>query len=179
MSSRLIILDRDGVINHDCDHYIKSADEWLPIESSILAIARLTQAGHKVAVATNQSGLSRGYFTAATLQTIHTKMLAIVSQSGGHISAIEFCPDHPDAAGPDRKPAPGMLLRLFDRFTVTAANTWFVGDSISDILCATNAGCKPALVLTGKGKTTLADANLDPDVPIYRDLSHFADLLLV
>ena len=175
MFKPLIILDRDGVINYDSDDYIKSADEWLPIQSSIEAIAKLTRAGYSIAVATNQSGLSRGYLSDATLKKIHAKMLLIVNQAGGHVDAIEYCPDHPDTAGPDRKPAPGMALRLLKRFKANPEQTWFVGDSLSDMGCAVNAGCKPVLVLTGNGKKTQLANEFDTAIPVFDNLLSFVD----
>ncbi|PCJ47654.1 MAG: D-glycero-beta-D-manno-heptose-1,7-bisphosphate 7-phosphatase [Gammaproteobacteria bacterium] len=178
MNKPLIILDRDGVINFDSDDYIKSVDEWRPINSSLTAIANLTRAGYLVAVATNQSGLSRGFFTPEVLADIHDKMTRLIQDRGGNLDAIEFCPDHPDQAGPDRKPAPGMLLRLIKQFDANASNTWFVGDTLSDINCAKNAGCKPALVLTGKGKSTLENPALDTDVPVFNNLLSFTEKTL-
>jgi D-glycero-D-manno-heptose 1,7-bisphosphate phosphatase len=178
MNKPLIILDRDGVINFDSDHYIKSEDEWLPIESSLTAIADLTKRGYNIAIATNQSGLARNYFTLDTLFAIHQKMLNIIEAKGGKISAIEYCPDHPELAGPDRKPAPGMLLRLLDTFQASPKETWFVGDSLSDINCAINAGCKPILVLTGKGIKTLSSSKFDSVVPVFDDLLSFTKSIL-
>lgn len=178
MKQPLIILDRDGVINYDSEHYIKNPDEWIPIESSLSAIARLTEAGYKIGVATNQSGISRQYFTESTLAQMHKKMLQLVQQKGGCIDAIEYCPDHPDNPGPDRKPAPGMALKLLKRFKAQPDQTWFVGDTISDINCAINAGCKPVLVLTGKGQKTLLSPGLDPAIPVFEDLNSFVEQLL-
>ena len=181
MNSPLIILDRDGVINFDSDDYIKSAEEWNAIESSLVAIAKLSNAGYKIGIATNQSGLARELFSYETLTKIHKKMTDTIEKNGGKISAIELCPDHPNHAGPNRKPAPGMALSLLKQFNATAKNTWFVGDSISDINCAVNSGCKPALVLTGKGKrTVLLDAfiNQSNPVPVYNDLLSFTNCLL-
>ena len=178
MSKPLIILDRDGVINFDSDHYIKSEEEWLAIESSLTAIANLTKSGYSVAVATNQSGLARNYFTLETLFAIHQKMLNSVEAKGGQISAIEYCPDHPDQAGPDRKPAPGMLIRLLAKFQANPKQTWFIGDTLTDIDCAINAGCKPALVLTGKGLKTLSSPSFDNTVPVFNDLLSFTKSIL-
>ena len=179
MSTKLIILDRDGVINHDSDDYIRSPGEWLPITGSAQAIAQLNQADFKVGVATNQSGLSRGFFDLTTLTAIHETMFEHLAIEGAHIDQLEFCPDHPDKPGPNRKPAPGMVLKLLADFDAVANATWFVGDSLSDIRCALNAGCKPALVRTGKGMTT---ANMSEfkklHVPVYDDLAHFVDELL-
>ena len=177
-SNKLIILDRDGVINLDSDNYIKSMDEWIAIESSLTAIARLNRAGFKVAVATNQSGISRGYFDLNTLTLMHKKMEMLLANVGGNIDALEFCPDHPDNAGPDRKPNPGMANKLLSLFNADPAQTWFVGDSISDVHCALNAGCRPALVLTGKGERTLLNPDLPKDVPIFSDLQAFVSELL-
>jgi len=178
MSSVLIILDRDGVINMDSDDYIKTPVEWVPIESSLSAIAKLTKAGFIIAVASNQSGIGRGFFNLDTLKQINDKMLKAVEDAGGLISEIEFCADHPDKAGPFRKPAPGMLNKLLKQFDAKPEETWFVGDSVSDIQCAKAAGCKPALVLTGKGVKTQQSLNIDKNVPIYKNLLSFVDELL-
>lgn len=178
MNKPLIILDRDGVINYDSDDYIKSADEWIPIESSIQAIAKLTKAGYSIAIASNQSGLSRGFFSEATLKKIHHKMTQTIQSQQGQINAIEYCPDHPSSAGPDRKPSPGMILRLLAQFNANAPKTWFVGDSISDIECAINANCKPALVLTGKGHKTLESPLFDKKLPVFNDLESFVEHIL-
>ena len=178
MTDKLIILDRDGVINFDSDDYIKSEEEWIPIESSLTAVAKLNQAGYKVAVATNQSGIARGYFDSVTLAMIHKKMELCLAGVGAHIDALEYCPDHPDNAGPNRKPNPGMLNRLINLFDATPEETWFVGDSISDIECAYNANCKPALVLSGKGERTLKNNKLPEDLNIFTNLNDFVDQLL-
>ena len=153
-------------------------DEWIPIESSLKAIAKLNRAGYKVGVATNQSGIARGYFDLATLTMIHKKMEMMLAQHGAQIHALEFCPDHPDNACPDRKPNPGMANKLLAQFDATPEDTWFVGDSLSDIQCAENAGCRPALVLTGKGERTQSNAKLSKDIPVFKDLAQFVELLL-
>jgi len=176
MSEKLIILDRDGVINHDSDDFIKNEDEWLPIASSLTAIAKLNHAGYKVAVASNQSGIGRGYFDLVTLTLIHKKMQLELAKVGAHIDALEFCPDHPDNPGPDRKPNIGMIFRLLNKFKVKACDTWFVGDSTSDIECANRSGCIAALVLTGKGKKT--KEQLGSNVATFDDLAQFVDHLL-
>ncbi len=177
-NNQLIILDRDGVINLDSDQYIKNPDEWLAIPSSLKAIARLNRAGYKVAVATNQSGISRGFFNTTTLAMMHKKMEMELAQVGAHIDALEYCPDHPDKAGPDRKPRPGMANRLIQLFSARPEETWFVGDSKSDIHCALNANCKPVLVLTGKGKRTRQNTELPEDLPVFDDLDSFVNHLL-
>lgn len=172
---KLVILDRDGVINLDSDEYIKNPDEWIPIKSSLRAIAGLNRAGYKVAVATNQSGISRGYFDTVTLMLMHKKMELELARVGGHIDAIEYCPDHPDQAGPDRKPNPGMAKRLLEKFNAVPEQTWFVGDSSSDLSCAESAGCKAALVLTGKGRKTLGNLESGQQIPVFNDLLDFVE----
>lgn len=178
LAHKLIILDRDGVINLDSNDYVKSPEEWIPIESSLRAIAKLNRAGYWVAVATNQSGIARGFFDKTTLALMHKKMELELAQVGGHIDAIEYCPDHPDNPTHNRKPNPGMLDKLVLQFSVDASDTWFVGDSRSDLECAVNAKCKPALVLTGKGKQTLSKGGLPEQVDKFENLEAFVDKLL-
>ena len=176
--NRLVILDRDGVINLDSDDYIKSEEEWIAIDSSLKAIAKLNRAGIKVGVATNQSGIARGYFDTTTLALMHKKMELCLARYGAHTDYLTFCPDHPDNPGPNRKPAPGMAIQLLEHFGAAAEETWFVGDSLSDIECALNAGCQPALVLTGKGAKTSKKAGLPNETPVFEDLASFVDHLL-
>lgn len=178
LKNKLVILDRDGVINLDSDDYIKSPEEWIAIQSSLRAIAKLNRAGLKVAVATNQSGISRGFFDNSTLAMMHKKMEMELAKVGAHIDALEFCPDHPNNPGPNRKPSTGMVDKLLRLFDVKASETWFVGDSLSDIKCAENSGCRPALVLTGKGQRTLASGIVDSKLPVFDDLLSFTENLI-
>ena len=174
---KLVILDRDGTINHDSDHYIKSLDEWRPIKGSIEAIARLTQAGYRVVVATNQSGIARGLFTTRTLFEMHDALQRAAVQAGGRVDAFFFCP-HADAAGCEcRKPKPGMLLEVARRFNVSLAETYMVGDSLKDVQAAVAAGARPVLVLTGKGAKTQAEGKLPPGTRVFADLAAFAEHL--
>ncbi|HEZ0822706.1 TPA: D-glycero-beta-D-manno-heptose 1,7-bisphosphate 7-phosphatase [Neisseria meningitidis] len=153
---KLIILDRDGVINQDRDDFVKSVDEWIPVEGSMDAVAFLTQAGYTVAVATNQSGIGRKYFTVQNLTEMHAKMHRLVRQAGGEINGIWFCP-HTNADNCNcRKPKPGMIEDIIGRFNAQASETWLVGDSLRDLQAIDAVGGKPALVLTGKGKKTLS-----------------------
>jgi D-glycero-D-manno-heptose 1,7-bisphosphate phosphatase len=171
---KLVILDRDGTINEDSDDYIKSPAEWRPIPGSLEAIARLTQAGYRVVVATNQSGIGRGLFDAATLNAIHETLQRAVQQAGGRIDAIFFCP-HADAAGCEcRKPKPGMLLEIGRRLNVPLAGVPMVGDALRDLQAAAAAGARPVLVLTGKGRKTQAAGGLPPGTETYPDLAAFA-----
>ncbi|WP_036496080.1 D-glycero-beta-D-manno-heptose 1,7-bisphosphate 7-phosphatase [Neisseria sp. oral taxon 020] len=177
---KLIILDRDGVINRDRDDFVKSADEWVPLEGSMDAIAFLTQAGYTVAVATNQSGIGRGLFTMQQLNEMHAKMHKLVRQAGGEIDGIWFCP-HPAAADCNcRKPKSGMVEDIIDRFNAKAADVYMVGDSLRDLQAVAGAGGRPVLVLSGKGKKTLAGhaGELPQGTQIFDDLAAFAQYLM-
>ena len=168
---KLVILDRDGVINRDSEQYIKSPDEWQPIAGSLEAIARFTQAGFRVVVATNQSGLGRGLFDMATLNAMHDKMHKAVNQLGGRIDAVFFCPHAQDAGCACRKPQPGMLLEIAERFNVALAGVPAIGDSLRDLQAASAAGARPILVLTGKGEQTLKSGGLPEGTEIHQDLA--------
>jgi D-glycero-D-manno-heptose 1,7-bisphosphate phosphatase len=177
---KLIILDRDGVINEDSDDYIKSPEEWIPIPGSLDAIARLNHAGYAVAIASNQSGIARGYFDMESLAAMSVKMNEMLSQHGGRIDAMVFCPHGPKEGCDCRKPKPGMLIEIGNRFKTRLSNVMFVGDNINDIKAARAAGVKPVLVRTGKGEKTvaqLAEYNFD-DVPVYDDLDEVVNSIL-
>jgi D-glycero-D-manno-heptose 1,7-bisphosphate phosphatase len=171
---KLIILDRDGTINYDSDAYIKSPEEWRPIEGSLEAIARLTQADYRIAVATNQSGIARGLFDTTTLIAIHNTMQRALGQVGGRIDAFFFCPHAADSACECRKPRPGMLIEIAKRFNVSLDDTYMVGDALRDLEAAAAAGAKPVLVLTGKGKKTQKEGGLPPGTIVFPDLAAFA-----
>jgi D-glycero-D-manno-heptose 1,7-bisphosphate phosphatase len=168
---KLVVLDRDGVINLDSEHYIKSPEEWKPIAGSLEAIARFTQAGFRVVVATNQSGVGRGLFDTATLNAVHDKMHKAVNQLGGRIDAVFFCPHAQDAGCACRKPQPGMLLEIAERFDVALAGVPAIGDSLRDLQAASAAGARPILVLTGKGEQTQKSGGLPEGTEIHRDLA--------
>lgn len=168
---KLVVLDRDGVINLDSDQYIKSPDEWKPIAGSLEAIARLTQAGFHVVVATNQSGMGRGLFDMATLNAMHEKMHKAVSELGGRIDAVFFCPHAQDAGCACRKPKPGMLLEIAERFNISLAGVPAIGDSLRDLQAASAAGARPILVLTGKGEKTLKAGGLPEGTEVHPDLA--------
>jgi len=169
--TKLIVLDRDGVINHDSDLYIKSPEEWTPIAGSLEAIARLNQWGYRVVVCTNQSGIGRGLFGMDTLNAIHDKMIKAASHVGGTIDAVFFCPHtNMDSCG-CRKPKPGMLQEIAKRYNLDLAGVPVVGDSLRDLQSAVAVGAKPLLVLTGKGRKTKADPDLPPGTPVFADLA--------
>lgn len=154
LNKKVIVLDRDGVINHDSDLYIKSPEEWVPIAGSLDAISKLNKY-FKVAIATNQSGIGREYYDEQTLTAMHEKMLALLSQYDGTIDHIEHCPHHPDYDCDCRKPKTLMLENISDKFGCEPSEMIFIGDSSSDYECANNFGCDFILVLTGKGLKTL------------------------
>jgi D-glycero-D-manno-heptose 1,7-bisphosphate phosphatase len=170
---KLVILDRDGVINEDSDEYIKSVAEWCPIPGSLEAIARLSQAGYHVAVASNQSGIGRGLFDYDALFAIHDRLQKAVAELGGRIELIEFCPETPDNATAMRKPGPGMLLDLARRLQTSLDNVPFVGDTLADIAAARSAGARPILVLTGKGPSTKKKREA-AGIETFDDLAAFA-----
>jgi len=171
---KLIVLDRDGVINHDSDAYIKNPDEWRPIPGSLEAIARLSKAGYRIVVATNQSGIARKLFDVATLGAIHSKMHRAVADAGGRIDAIFFCPHGPDEGCACRKPQPGLFEEILARFDANAAEVHAIGDQLRDLQAAHAAGCRPILVLTGKGRATLAAGGLPPATVVRVDLAAVA-----
>ncbi len=171
---KLVILDRDGTINQDSDQYIKSPAEWKPIPGSLEAIARLTQGGWRIVVATNQSGLSRGLFDMSTLNAIHAEMHRAVGQAGGRIDAIFFCPHAADSNCECRKPKPGLLHEIASRFGVELEGVPMVGDSLRDVAAAAAAGAKPWLVLTGNGRKTRDAGGLPPGTEIAADLAAIA-----
>lgn len=174
---KLIVLDRDGVINHDSDAYIKTVDEWQPLPGAIAAIARLHQAGWTVAVATNQSGLARGYYDEAELQAMHDKMRALLAEQQADIGLIAFCPHGPDDACDCRKPNTGLLLQIAEHYNIRLKGVWFVGDSLRDLQAAVTVGAQPVLVKTGKGVDT-ARKELPAGTLVFDDLAAVADALL-
>ncbi|MGE5493397.1 MAG: D-glycero-beta-D-manno-heptose 1,7-bisphosphate 7-phosphatase [Actinomycetota bacterium] len=175
---KLIILDRDGVINFDSAQFIKSPAEWKPIPGSLEAIARLNQAGYRVVVATNQSGVGRGLFDMDTLNTIHEKMHKSLFAVGGRVDAIFYCPHAADSACDCRKPKAGMFRRIAETFNVNLNDVPAVGDSLRDLQACTEVGCQPILVLTGKGEKTKADGNLPEGTQEFPDLASVVDSLL-
>ncbi len=178
---KLVILDRDGVINQDSDAYVKSCEEWIPLPGSIEAIAQLSLAGFRVCVATNQSGLARGYFTEETLDAMHSKMLELVALHGGRIDHIEWCPHLPHHDCLCRKPLPGLIDRILGHYEQEEVEEcWMIGDSLRDLEAGAARGCHPILVRTGKGERTLADKReqLPQGTRIFSDLSEAVDSIL-
>ena len=177
-AGKLLVLDRDGVINVDSAQFIKSPDEWRPIPGSLEAIARLNHAGFRVVVATNQSGIGRGLFDMATLNAIHEKMHKALGLAGGRIDALFYCPHAADAMCECRKPKIGMLAEIGHRFGIEMAGVPCIGDSLRDLQAAEAVGAQPMLVLTGKGEKTLRDGNFPKNTVIFPDLAFAASALL-
>jgi len=175
---KLVILDRDGVINYDSEHYIKSPAEWKPLPGSLEAIAKLTQAGYRVVVATNQSGIGRGLFDMDTLNAIHNKMHRAAQNVGGRIDAVFYCPHPADSSCNCRKPRPGMLERVGACFNVDLAGVPSVGDSQRDLVASAAVGAQPMLVLTGKGEKTKAENKLPEGTLVFNDLASAVEHIL-
>ena len=155
-----IFLDRDGVINVDSPDYIKCAEEFHFIAGSAEAIALLSKRGFDVVVITNQSGVGRGMFTCQELESIFYKMTKEVADEGGLIKDIFFCPHTPEDGCLCRKPLPGLILQAIEQYGIDPARSCMVGDSIRDIECARNAGCRYSLLVrTGNGRTAEAVLN--------------------
>jgi len=171
---KLVILDRDGVINHDSDRFIKNPDEWKPIPGSLEAIARFNQAGYRVVIATNQSGIGRGLFDMAMLNTIHDKLYRALAQVGGRIDALFYCPHAADLNCQCRKPRPGMLEEIGRRFNSPLQGVPAIGDALRDLEAAAAVGAQPMLVLTGKGKRTHETGGLPPGTLVFADLADAA-----
>lgn len=175
---KLVILDRDGVINFDSAQFIKSPAEWKPIPGSLDAIARLTQAGYRVVVATNQSGVGRGLFDMDTLNAIHEKMHKAIFAAGGRLDAIFYCPHPADSACDCRKPKAGMFKRISETLNVNLKGVPAVGDSLRDLQACALMGCQPVVVRTGKGEKTIAEGRLPEGTLEFADLAGVADWLL-
>lgn len=175
---KLVILDRDGVINYDSDEYVKTVDEWIPLPGSINALAKLTQSGYKIAIATNQSGVARNYFSLETLNAMHKKMVDLATAAGAKIDYIAYCPHGPDDHCDCRKPLPGLIRQIESGLNMSAKSCYMVGDSLRDLQAGQSAGLKAALVLTGKGQKTLDKRQGLENVEVFKDLAEFVDHLL-
>lgn len=176
--TKLIILDRDGVINYGSTQCIKHPKEWRPLPGSLEAIARLVQADYRVVVATNQSGIGRGLFDMLTLNAIHNKMHKAVVQAAGRIDSIFYCPHAAEANCSCRKPKTGMLETIALRYNVNLKGVPVVGDALRDLESAAEMGAQPILVLTGKGTKTQAKGGLPEGTLVYRDLAAFVSTLI-
>ena len=172
-AAKMVILDRDGVINHLLDNDVASVADWAPIAGSIEAISRLKKAGYLVAVASNQSGIARGLYSESDLQQIHEKLQQQLAMRGAGVDGFYYCPHGPEANCICRKPKPGLLFQIAKQFDINLSETALVGDNISDIQAARMANAKPVLVRTGKGEYVMQHFPEALDVPVYDDLAHF------
>ena len=179
---KLVILDRDGTINEDRDDYVKSAEEWVPLPGALEAIARLNHGGWHVVVATNQSGLGRGLFDMAALNAMHLKMNTLLARVGGRVDAVFFCPHTRDEGCDCRKPLPGLVEQIGQRYGVHLDEVPIVGDSLRDLQAGAAVGCPPHMVRTGKAGRLGADALADllrqvPGTEVHDDLAAFVEHL--
>ena len=180
---KLVILGRDGILNHYRDDHVKAPDEWVPIEGALQAVARLNHAGWHAVVATNQAGIGRGMIDMASINAIHAHMMQRVQQAGGRLDAVYFCPHAPQEACECRKPAPGMMFDICRRYGLSTSDVHLVADTLRDLLAAQAAGCQPHLVLSGRA-AQLDPAQLDdwqrqvPRTRVHTDLGALADHLL-
>jgi len=175
---KLVILDRDGVINFDSAQFIKNPAEWKPIPGSLEAIARLNQSGYKVVVATNQSGVGRGLFDMDTLNSIHEKMHKALFAVGGRIDAVFYCPHPADSDCDCRKPKPGMFKRISETLNTDLKGVPAIGDSLRDLQACAAPGCQPMLVHTGKGAKTSSEGNLPEGTLEFADLAAAVNFIL-
>lgn len=181
MNTKLVILDRDGTINHDSDDYVKSPEEWVALPGAIDAMARLHHAGWHMVIASNQSGLGRGLFDVATLNLMHDKLNKELASAGGRVDAIFYCPHTPDDHCQCRKPLPGLFEQIGDRFGVQLSDVHAVGDTLRDAQAAAAVGCQTHLVRTGKSQSLTEDRlpeHFPPGARVHADLGAFADWLL-
>jgi len=180
MADRILVVDRDGVINEDSDTYIKSVDEWNPLPGSIEALSRLFHSGYRICVVSNQSGLGRGLFGLSELNAMHKRLRDVLAAQGAQVELIAFCPHLPSDDCDCRKPRPGLLFKVEERLGVSLSGVPFVGDSISDVVAARAAKMSPWLVRTGKGETTLKRDVGDLDgVPVFQNLAGAIEHLLM
>ena len=175
---KLLILDRDGVINEDSDAFIKSVAEWIPIPGSVEAMARLHHAGYTLAIATNQSGIARGYYSVETLDAMHAKLRQLLAEYGAEVAYIAYCPHLGETHCECRKPKPGMIHTIAAHFGVEPQQTLVIGDSLRDWQAAVAVGAAYVHVRTGKGERTLASGALPSDIPVFNNLADYADSLL-
>lgn len=178
MPKKILILDRDGVINQDSDAFVKSAEEWIPLAGSIEAIAKLYKAGWILAIATNQSGLARGKFSQHDLDEQHAKMLRLIRAAGGDLHHIAWCPHGPDDGCTCRKPKAGLLDQISQALDLDLTGAIMVGDALRDLQAGQTKGCQAVLVRTGKGEKTLAEGKGLGAVKVVANLAELAEQLL-
>nr|HET6904413.1 D-glycero-beta-D-manno-heptose 1,7-bisphosphate 7-phosphatase [Ktedonobacteraceae bacterium] len=175
-----IFLDRDGVINENRSDYVKSWQEFRFLTGSREAIAKLTRAGYRIIVCTNQAAIARGYIASDTVDDIHRRMIASIAEVGGVIEHVYYCPHGKDEQCACRKPRPGLLLRARDELGVDLNDALFIGDSMTDVRAGIAAGVRPILVLSGLGVDQFRNHYQEAEKPfrIMLNLVHAADCIV-
>jgi D-glycero-D-manno-heptose 1,7-bisphosphate phosphatase len=169
----MVILERDGVISHRQEEDITTVEGWDPISGSIEAISRLKKAGYLVTIASNHSGISRGYYSEEDLKKMHEKMQRMLTIRGASVDGIFYCPHGPESNCICRKPKPGLLFQIAGKFDIDLSETPMLGDNINNIGAARMANARPVLVRTGNGEYTMQHFPEAIDVPVYDNLAHF------
>lgn len=180
---KLVILGRDGTLNEYRDDHVKSPEELHPLPGALEAVARLNHAGWHTVLATNQPGIGRGLLDMASLNTVHLHLNKLLAEKGGRIDAAFFCPHAPEEGCTCRKPLPGLLEQIGERFGVDLSQVHMVGASMRDVLTAHAAGCVPHLVRSGRMANLSAEQVAEqlaqvPGAKVHADLSAFADHLI-
>jgi len=177
-SPKPIVLDRDGVINEDLWDYVTKKEEFKPVEGSLLAIKKLSDAGFNVVIATNQACISKKIINEKQLKSVHDHMSLLVQEAGGKIDYVAFCPHAPEDRCSCRKPETGLLDEIEERLDCSLKDSFFVGDKESDILCAINHGCIPLLVKTGYGERSLSSEHCPPEERCFNNLLDAVEYVL-
>ena len=175
-NQKYIILDRDGVINIDSPHYIKSADEWNSIPESLNAIKKLTEHEYQIIIISNQSGLGRGIISYNDFIEINLKMLSQISRIGGSILAVLYCPSLPTDECVNRKPGTGMFSEIAGRLNISLDGCFSIGDSPRDIDASLSSKCRPLGLRTGNGKNI--ENNSKYNIPMFNDLNDAVDYVI-
>ena len=179
----LVIIVRDGVLNQYKEEHIKSPEEFEPIPGALEAVSRMCHAGFHVVMATNQPGLGQGVLDMTTLNAVHLHMNQLLQRMGGRIDGVFLCPHTPAEQCECRKPAPGLLKLIGERFGTDLADVAVVGDTVRDLQAAQAAGCEPHLLLTGRSQD-LPQAQAEhmvsgiPGARVHADLASFAQDLI-
>ncbi|HSR53822.1 MAG TPA: D-glycero-beta-D-manno-heptose 1,7-bisphosphate 7-phosphatase [Acidobacteriota bacterium] len=161
MAEVAVFLDRDGTVMEDVG-YLDNPDRVAIFEEAIEAISALREAGFKIVIVTNQSGLARGLFTEKTLNDIHDTLRAAFQHQGAPLDGIYYCPHHPQAQVARfrrhcncRKPEPGLLRRAAEQLEIDLGRSYMIGDKVADVIAGHRAGCRSVLVRTGEGERAL------------------------
>lgn len=174
--TKVVLLDRDGVINKERPDYVKSVDELEIFADSFKAFKLLKEAGYTVLIITNQAGVGKGLISVETLDLINKELQSKIALKGGRIDKIYVCPHKNEDLCSCRKPKPGLILKAQNEWNFDPHKTWMVGDSLVDVKAAKNAGLRPALVKSGQKTQPVMT---DSDVPVFKSLLDFVRFLLI